>query len=287
MRVLGNMEQRFGACALGLQHLVEEGQQFVATESLHGFTGVVVSMKKRRANRKFNAYPAGKGKPCGKIALLMCKFTHRIWPICDWGTGACRSHSSPVKGAKPMKHTLIYGAGILALGFAAAAFAQTTDKPRSTIAQSLTPPALPQQRVTDALIEFPLPKGEEKYGSINGKVMHRYVEELAQISRQYRDAGHPKFWGRIIGAESDTATNEWLAGKFRAAGLSDVRIQPLDLPPQWMPKSSDVALTAAGALSIWIPLSPITTPIRFRWAAWISMRSMPGWARKRILPART
>jgi len=140
----------------------------------------------------------------------------------------------------------VWGAGLLALAAATAAFAQDAAKPRSTIAQSLTPPALSQQRVTDALIEFPLPKGGEKYGAIHGKPLHRYVEELAQISRQYRDAGHPKFWGRIIGTESDTATNEWLAGKFRALGLSDVRIQPLDLPPQWMPQNWDVALTAGG-----------------------------------------
>jgi hypothetical protein len=140
----------------------------------------------------------------------------------------------------------VWGAGLLALAAATAAFAQDAAKPRSTIAQSLTPPALAQQRVTDALIEFPLPKGGEKYGAIHGKPLHRYVEELAQISRQYRDAGHPKFWGRIIGTESDTATNEWLAGKFRALGLSDVRLQPLDLPPQWMPQNWDVALTSGG-----------------------------------------
>lgn len=118
------------------------------------------------------------------------------------------------------------GASLL---FASAALAQTT--PRSTIAQSLTPPALSGQRVTDGLIEFPLPKGEGKYRSIDGHKMHRYVEELAKISDRYRDAGHPKFWGRIIGTEGDHETNDWLAGKFRALGLSDVRIQPLDLPP--------------------------------------------------------
>src|SRR5581483_8074612 len=145
--------------------------------------------------------------------------------------GLTRHTEGDTARGRHMRKTFIYGAGILALTFAAAAFAQTAEKPRSTIAQSLTPPALPQARVTDALIEFPLPKGEAKYGSINGHKMHTYVEELAKISDQYRDAGHPKFWGRIIGTESDTATNEWLAGKFREAGLSDVRIQPLDLPP--------------------------------------------------------
>ena len=33
---------------------------------------------------------------------------------------------------------------------------------------------------------------------------------------------------------------EWLAAKFKAAGLSDVRIQPLDLEPQWMPQTWEV-----------------------------------------------
>ncbi|HJS73542.1 MAG TPA: M28 family peptidase, partial [Vicinamibacteria bacterium] len=68
----------------------------------------------------------------------------------------------------------------------------------------------------------------------------------AQISRRYRDAGHPKFWGRIIGTSSDAESAEWLAARFREAGLSDVRIQPLDLAPQWMPQSWEVSVTSAG-----------------------------------------
>jgi hypothetical protein len=136
------------------------------------------------------------------------------------------------------------------LAFAPASDAQApaakADAPRSTIAQSLTPPALSQSRVDSALIEFPLPKGEEAYGAIDGRKMHKYVEELADISKRYRDAGHPKYWGRLIGTESERETNEWLAGKFRALGLSDVRIQPLDLPPQWTPMTWDVAVTANG-----------------------------------------
>ena len=58
---------------------------------------------------------------------------------------------------------------------------------RSTIAQSLTPPALPLSRVQDSLIEFPLPKGEQTYASIDGKKLHKYVVELAEISRRYRE----------------------------------------------------------------------------------------------------
>ena len=117
---------------------------------------------------------------------------------------------------------------------------------RSTIAQSLTPPALPLSRVNPALIEFPLPKGDAAYGAIDGKKMHQYVVELADISKRYRDAGHPKFWGRIIGTSSDKETEEWLAAKFRALGLSDVRIQHLDLPPQWMPQNWSVIMTGGG-----------------------------------------
>ncbi len=66
------------------------------------------------------------------------------------------------------------------------------------------------------------------------------------ISRRYRDAGHPKFWGRIIGTSSDTESAEWLAARFRDAGLSEVRIQPFDLAPQWMPQSWEVSVTSGG-----------------------------------------
>ena len=104
-------------------------------------------------------------------------------------------------------------------------------------------PALPGQ---NALIEFPLPKGEQAYAAIDGQKMHKYVVELAEISKRYRDAGHPKFWGRIMGTSSDRETEEWLAGKFRRSGLSDVRIQQLDLPPQWMPQSWGVSMTGGG-----------------------------------------
>jgi hypothetical protein len=125
-------------------------------------------------------------------------------------------------------------------------FAQSAPKPRSTIAQSLTPPAFPLSKVQDSLIEFPLPKGEKAYAAIDGKKMHKYVVDLAEISRRYRDAGHPKYWGRIMGTSSDRETEEWLAARFKAAGLADVRIQPIALPPQWTPTAWDVTMTNDG-----------------------------------------
>jgi hypothetical protein len=100
--------------------------------------------------------------------------------------------------------------------------------------------------VQNGLIEFPLPQDQQAYAGIDGKKMLRDVEELVKISQRYRDNGHPKFWGRIIGTQSDHETNEWLAAKFKSAGLSDVRIQPLDLKPQWLPKDWNVTVTQGG-----------------------------------------
>jgi len=98
----------------------------------------------------------------------------------------------------------------------------------------------------NAFLRWPIPPGEERYAAIDGKRMHKDVVEQAAISRRYRDQGHPKFWGRIIGTSSDKESADWLAAKFKAAGLSDVRIQPVDLDPQWMPQTWDVVVSGGG-----------------------------------------
>jgi len=66
------------------------------------------------------------------------------------------------------------------------------------------------------------------------------------MSRQYRDNGHPQFWGRIIGTDADERNARWLRDKLTAIGLSDVREQPFDLPPQWMPQSWSVSASGGG-----------------------------------------
>jgi hypothetical protein len=76
--------------------------------------------------------------------------------------------------------------------------------------------------------------------------MHKLVVEQVAISTRYRDAGHPKYWGRLIGSSADAEAGEWLAGKMKALGLSDVRIQPLDLVPQWVPQKWEVTMTSGG-----------------------------------------
>jgi hypothetical protein len=125
----------------------------------------------------------------------------------------------------------------LALGAACALLAQTP-RPSAQI------PAPALNRLDDAFLRWQLPESRKAYASIDGKQIHESVETLTAISRTYRDNGHPQFWGRIIGTQADTDTAQWLIGKFKSFGLSDVRIQPFDLPPQWMPQSWSVTARA-------------------------------------------
>jgi len=113
-------------------------------------------------------------------------------------------------------------------------------------AGAVTPRAEIYPQLDDAFLRWPLPAGAERYRTIDGKRMHKDVVEQTQISRRYRDAGHPKFWGRITGTSSDAESAQWLAAKFTAAGLADVKIQPLDLEPQWMPQTWDAVITGGG-----------------------------------------
>ncbi|HYM25633.1 MAG TPA: M28 family peptidase [Vicinamibacterales bacterium] len=97
-----------------------------------------------------------------------------------------------------------------------------------------------------AEIGWRLAPADQAYAAIDGDHLKQYVEELTAMSRRYRDNGHPQFWGRIIGTSADAENARWLMDRFRAIGLADVREQEFDLPPQWMPRSWSVALTANG-----------------------------------------
>jgi hypothetical protein len=94
------------------------------------------------------------------------------------------------------------------------------------------------------LLQWPLPPDAREYADIDGKHLHTYVVEQAAISRRYRDRGHPQLWGRITGTSGDAESADWLAAHFKRIGLNDVRIQPIDLPPQWMPDSWTITATA-------------------------------------------
>ena len=91
-----------------------------------------------------------------------------------------------------------------------------------------------------------LAPSEQAYAAIDGAHLMQYVNDQTAISRRYRDHGHPQFWGRIIGTEADAENAQWMLDKFRQIGLSDVRTQSFDLPPQWMPTSWSVTASGGG-----------------------------------------
>src|SRR5262245_22896695 len=91
-----------------------------------------------------------------------------------------------------------------------------------------------------------LAPSDEKYAAIDGARLKGYVGELTAIARRYRDNSHPQFWGRIIGTDADAENATWMMEKFRQIGLSDVHEQYFELPPQWMPRSWSVTLSANG-----------------------------------------
>ena len=109
-----------------------------------------------------------------------------------------------------------------------------------------SPANMPLDTLQNMFIRFPLPPGQQVYGDIDGLHLHRYVGEQVAISRRYRDAGHPKFWGRIIGTSADVEDVAWMTERFKAAGLSDVHTQSFDLVPQWFPQSWSVTFTGRG-----------------------------------------
>ena len=78
---------------------------------------------------------------------------------------------------------------------------------------------VPTGDVQSWFLQWPLPDGAEPYADIDGRRMHRDVVAQAEISRRFRDEVPPKYWGRIIGFESDAWLAEWLAGRFRTVGL--------------------------------------------------------------------
>ena len=119
----------------------------------------------------------------------------------------------------------------------------------------------PGAEVQDAYVQWPLPPNAERYADIDGRSMLRDVVAQAEIARRFRDEIHPKFWGRIIGFEADRWSADWLAMRFRTIGLSDVRIQDFDLPPQWYPTSYTVTVRSGNESKELVSAQPFYTSV--------------------------
>ena len=101
------------------------------------------------------------------------------------------------------------------------------------------------EELDDLFLEWPTP-GTDDYPTIDGRAMQLDIIEQQEISRRYRDTVNSQYWGRIIGASSDWDSAGWLEDRFDDIGLSDVRVQPFDLTPQWFPQSWTVTVTTRG-----------------------------------------
>lgn len=108
------------------------------------------------------------------------------------------------------------------------------------------PPAAPLYKLEDGLLQWPLSKADERFRAIDGRHLHQIVKDYTAIARRYRDAGHPQFWGRIMGTSADEESAQDLLERFKRIGLEDVRLQRLDLPPQWMAKNWTITARGAG-----------------------------------------
>ena len=91
-----------------------------------------------------------------------------------------------------MKRTTLrlVGSALVALCWVPAAMAQTTESPPVQFTRAYDAGGL-------------LPSSAQQYAAIEEARLMQLLTEFIDISRRYRDAGHPQFWGRIMGTESD------------------------------------------------------------------------------------
>lgn len=87
------------------------------------------------------------------------------------------------------------------------------------------------------------PVDTNSYVDINGAALKSDVEQVADIARKSEARGN-HYWGRISGSEADHQTEEWIRNEFNKLRLDEVKIQPFALPPQWFPKSWNLAASA-------------------------------------------
>src|SRR3954464_2690703 len=135
--------------------------------------------------------------------------------------------------------------------------------PRPQPAQPAPPagPPTPVFTLADHFLQWRLLPGEKAYEAIDGARLLQYVNDLSGISRHYRDAGHPQFWGRVIGSSADQESAQWLTSRMTQIGLTDVHIEPIDLAPQWFPQSWELTATGGGkSLTLATAQPAYTTP---------------------------
>lgn len=120
-----------------------------------------------------------------------------------------------------------------------------------------------------------VPAGEEGRRELWGEMIWRDLEAIvgfSRASRSSREIGEGQLWGRVSGFPSGLATVEWMAGRFREAGVADVEVQPFRQEGDasfWLPLAWEVRLLADPSfgpgtedvvLESAMPLSPSDLP---------------------------
>ena len=99
-----------------------------------------------------------------------------------------------------------------------------------------------------APVPFVMPAGEPPSPELTGAAIRKDVAaivDFATESRTTREVGSGQVWGRIAGLPSGIKTAEYIAAQWRAAGIADVRVQPIAQEPNstfWFPLSWEVRL---------------------------------------------
>ena len=93
----------------------------------------------------------------------------------------------------------------------------------------------------------PVPPGEEVDTELEGERIQRWLQDIVGFSEQSHANG-ALMWGRVSGFPAAAATAEWVAQRYRDAGLSQVAVQRYDAgQAMWWPEHWEVRLLGGSA----------------------------------------
>ncbi len=97
----------------------------------------------------------------------------------------------------------------------------------------------------NAFYRPPLAPEDKKYADLDGMRMKAVLNEVVAISQKDKASG-AIFWGRNVGFPGHVATQDWVEAYFKKHNLQNIHRKSFDLPPQWVPKSYEIAFTGGG-----------------------------------------
>ncbi len=91
-----------------------------------------------------------------------------------------------------------------------------------------------------AFIHIPLQVEDEIYADLDGLWMKDVMQELIQFSQDDKDSGRV-FWGRNLGTEAHSISQNWAEDYFRELGLEAIYRRTFPLDPVWSMRSFDIS----------------------------------------------